>query len=179
MQGRLTFPPRGKIEATEFSYVKDLSSADGNILIADFVNVDAAGKVNIIGGGVQFLGFDPDTGMTAPFSLYASITVTLPSLDEASAAIEILLVDADGQPVTLPGPDGPNQLRFNQSVDFAHASNPAVQPPPMGFPGSSNVVMNFPGGLPLPAGSTYEWVVLMDGRRLSSTTFFVPGPAGA
>ena len=158
--------------------MQDLSSADGNILIADFVNIDAAGKVNIIGGGVQFLGFDPDTGMTAPFSLYASIIVTLPTLDEASEAVDILLVDADGQPVTLPGPEGPNQLRFNQIVDFTHAKNPAVQQPPIGFPGSSNVVMNFPGGLPLPSGSTYEWVVLVDGRRLASTTFFVPGPAG-
>lgn len=159
--------------------MKDLSSADGNILIADFVNIDATGKVNIIGGGVQFLGFDPDTGMTAPFSLYTSIIVTLPTLDEASGAVEILLMDADGQPVALPGPEGPNPLRFNQTVDFTHAKIPAVQQPPIGFPGSSNVVMNFPGGLPLPSGSTYEWVVLVDGTRLASTTFFVPGPAGA
>lgn len=156
--------------------MSDISSATGNILIADFVNIDAAGKVNVIGGGVQFLGFDPATGLTAPFSLYASVTVSLPSIDDASATLEVMLIDTDGQPVTLPGTDGPNTLRFSHMVDFAHAANPSVQQPPMGFPGSSNVVMNFPGGLPLPAGSTYEWVVLMDGMRLSSTTFFVPGP---
>ena len=159
--------------------MQNLASAGGNILIADFVNIDAAGKVNIIGGGVQFLGFNPDTGLTAPFSLYTNITINLPTLDEASSAVEVLLVDTDGQPVVLSGPEGQNPLRFSQVVDFTHTTNPAVQQPPMGFPACSNVVMNFPGGLPLPAGAIYEWVVQMNGTRLSSTTFFVPGPAEA
>lgn len=153
----------------------DLSSASANILIADFVNIDAAGKVNVIGGGIQFLGSDPKTGQTAPFSLFVNVTVSIPAFDETRAAVEVLLVDTDGRPVTVAGAEGPNVMRFSQSVDFRHAVAANVQRPPMGFPGNSNVVLNFPGGLPLPVGATYEWVVLLDGARLSSTPFFVPG----
>lgn len=150
-------------------------SAGASIILADFVNIDAAGKVNIVGGGIQFMGFDPNSGMTAPFSLYASITVSIPAFDSTQAEVEIMLIDADGHPVQVPGPEGsPNTMQFTQSVDFRHTLAPNVQPPPMGFPGSSNVVLNFPGGLPLPQGATYEWVVLLNGTRLTSSTFFVP-----
>ncbi|MFQ4147679.1 hypothetical protein AAGW05_03115 [Arthrobacter sp. LAPM80] len=45
---------------------------------------------------------------------------------------------------------------MSQQIDFAHVTDPAIEKPPMGFPGSSSVVMNFPAGLPLPAGSAYE-----------------------
>lgn len=151
------------------------STGSGTVLIADFVNVDAAGKVNIIGGGIQFLGSDPETGLTAPFAVYVNVTVSIPLFDETSAAVEVVLVDTDGQPVVVPSPEGPNIMRFNQDVDFRHTVRPEVQPPPMGFPGTSNIVLNFPGGLPLPTGSSYEWVVLLDESRLCSTTFFVPG----
>lgn len=153
------------------------SSGSGTVLIADFVNVDAAGKVNIIGGGIQFLGSDPNTGLTAPFAVYVNITVTIPLFEETSAVVEVLLVDADGQPVTLAGPDGGNTMAFKQDVDFRHTERPELQQPPMGFPGTSNIVLNFPGGLPLPPSATYEWVVLLDGSRLTASTFFVPGAA--
>jgi hypothetical protein len=148
----------------------------GTVLIADFVNVDAAGKVNIVGGGIQFLGFDAETGMTAPFYVFVNITVSIPSVEAAQAAVEVILVDADGQPVTLAGPEGQGTVRVHQDVDFRHKAAPGQQRPPMGFPGSSNLVLAFPGGLPLSAGSSYEWVVQLNGTRLTSTTFFVPGP---
>ncbi|WP_425864571.1 DUF6941 family protein [Arthrobacter sp. TWP1-1] len=155
----------------------DLSSASATILIADFVNIDAAGKVNVIGGGIQFLGSDPASDQTAPFSIFVSVTVSIPTFDETQATVEVVLVDSDGQPVTVAGTDGPNVMRFSQSVDFRHSATPDMQLPPMGFPGCSNVVLNFPGGLPLPTGTTYEWMVLLDGTRLSATSFFVPGPS--
>ncbi|MET4002800.1 hypothetical protein ABIB48_001518 [Arthrobacter sp. UYCu511] len=158
-------------------HMSDHSSAGASIIIADFVNIDAAGKVNIIGGGIQFLGFDPDTGMSAPFSLFVSVTVSIPAFDSTQAVVEVALVDTDGRPVSVPASEGPNVLHFKQQVDFRHTMAPNMQPPPMGFPGCSNVVLNFPGGLPLPTGSAYEWVVMLDGARLSSSTFFVPGIA--
>lgn len=156
--------------------MSDLSSASATILIADFVNVDASGKVNVIGGGIQFLGSDFDSGQTAPFSVFVSVTVSIPSFDETQAAVEVVLVDSDGQPVAVPSEDGSNVMRFSQSVDFRHTTTPDMQQPPIGFPGCSNVVLNFPGGLPLPTGTTYEWMVLLNGTRLSTTSFFVPGP---
>lgn len=154
------------------------SAASGIILIADFVNVDAAAKVNIIGGGIQFLGFDAESGLTAPFAVFVNITVNIPSFEDTTASVEVLLVDTDGHPVTITGPDGANTMRFSQDVDFRPANAAHLQQPPMGFPGNSNIVLNFPSGLPLHVGATYEWIVLMDQTRLASTTFFVPGPAG-
>lgn len=150
-------------------------TASGTVLIADFVNVDAAGKVNIVGGGIQFLGGDPETGMTAPFAVYVNITVSIPVFEGTSAAVEVLLVDTDGQPITVPSPEGENTMRFSQDVNFRPVSGPNDQQPPIGFPGSSNIVLNFPGGLPLPTGATYEWAVMLDGSRIAATTFFVPG----
>lgn len=139
--------------------MSDLSSASATILIADFVNVDAAGKVNVIGGGIQFLGSDFDSGQTAPFSVFVSVTVSIPSFDETQAAVEVVLVDSDGQPVAVPSEDGSNVMRFSQSVDFRHTTAPEMQQPPIGFPGCSNVVLNFPGGLPLPTGTDRKSVV--------------------
>lgn len=155
------------------------SAANGTILIADFVNVDAAGKVNIIGGGIQFLGFDLESGLSAPFAVFVNVTVNIPQFEDTSASVEVLLVDTDGQPVTITGPDGTNTMRFTQDVDFRPANAAHLQEPPMGFPGNSNIVLNFPSGLPLHVGATYEWIVLMDQTRLASTTFFVPGPAAS
>ena len=94
------------------------SAASGTILIADFVNVDAAGKVNIIGGGIQYLGFDPENELTAPFAVFVNVTVNIPSLEDTMASVEVLLVDTDGQPVSIHGPDGSNTMRFEPGGRF-------------------------------------------------------------
>lgn len=151
------------------------SAASATVMIADFVNVDAAGKVNIIGGGIQSLGLNPATALTAPFSVFVNITVSIPLFSDSAAAVEVVLVDTDGQPVTVAGPEGQGIMRFTQDLDFRPSGEPNIQHPPLGFPGSSNIVLNFSGGLPLNAGETYEWVVLLDQMRLSSITFFVAG----
>lgn len=153
------------------------SAASGTVLLADFVNVDSAGKVNIIGGWIQFMGFDPASKLTAPFAVFVNVTVNIPSFEDTSATVEVLLVDADGHPVSITGPEGSNTMRFSHEVDFLHVVAPHLQTPPVGFPGTSNIVLNFPSGLPLKVGASYEWLVLMDQTRLASTTFFVPGLA--
>ncbi len=109
---------------------------------------------------------DPASGLTAPFAVYVNITINIPGIDETSAAVEVVLVDTDRQPVVVPGPGGPNFMRSNQDVDFRRTVRPNFQQPPLGFPGTSNIVLNFPGGLPLSNGSTCECVVLLDGSRL-------------
>lgn len=150
------------------------SSASGTVLLADFVNVDASGKVNIIGGGIQFLGLTDETGLTAPFALFVNIAVGLPVFEETTATVEVQLLDGDGQPVVVAGPDGTNSLTFTQEVDFLVPGDLESKKPPLGFPSSSNIVLNFPAGLPLPGEASYEWIVILDGVRLVSTTFYVP-----
>ncbi|WP_157374871.1 hypothetical protein [Arthrobacter alpinus] len=151
------------------------STASATVMIADFVNVDAVGKVNIIGGGIQPLGLNPVTGLTASFSVFVNVTVSIPLFSDSAAAVEMVLVNTDGQPVTVAGPERQGIMRFTQDLDFRFSGEPNIQQPPLGFPGSSNMVLNFSGGLPLNAGETYEWDVLLDQRRLSSITFFVAG----
>jgi hypothetical protein len=150
-------------------------SASGHITIADYVNVDAAGKVNIIGGGIQFIGYDSESGVSAPFALHIEVSAKLPIGEEPTAAMEIMLVDSDGQPVSLPGPAGPQPMRIAQNVDFQRPAVPGMARPPAGFPGKTQVAMVFPNGLPLAVGKVYEWVVQVDHELTAKTAFFVPG----
>lgn len=150
-----------------------LGSASATLMLADFVNVDASGKVNIIGGGVQFLGHDPSNGMSAAFSVYVNITVSLPQFEETAANVEVVLVDGDGQAVTLETEQGNNTVRFVQEVDF-RINGDGSSMPPIGFPSTSNIVLNFPQGLPLAPNSAYEWLVFVDSQRLTSTSMFIP-----
>lgn len=151
-------------------------AAKGHIMIADFVNLDAAGKVNILGGSVQFLGYDPEAGVTAPFSLYVEVAANVPAGEDTTASMEILLVDIDGQPVDLPGPAGPQTMRIAQNVDFRVVAAAGMPVPPPGFPGRTNAVLNFFNGLPLPPGKSYEWVIQLDHELIAKTAFVVPGP---
>lgn len=51
------------------------TDATARLLIADYAAVDAAGKLNIIGGGVSVLGYVQQAGSTSPFALVVSISV--------------------------------------------------------------------------------------------------------
>lgn len=151
------------------------SGAAGQLIIADYVNIDSAGKVNIIGGGIHMIGFDPENGVTAPFALFASVSAKLIAGEDNAAAVEIVLVDSDGQAVDLPGPAGPQKMRIAQNVEFGHVLQPGMPSLPAGFPARHNMAMNFPNGLPLALGKSYEWVIQMDHELIAKVSFFVPG----
>ena len=156
-----------------------VQEAHVQVHIADFANVDAGGKLNIIGGTVVFLGFDPNNGVTAPHNV--AIVVAVPQQyagQQYSLSIELFNVTAD-RVVQLPnGPAGQAQaMRIQQVVAV-----PPLQPPPgTGNPGDGYVnhvmVMNFANGLPLQAG-TYDWRVQIDGqaRKHWKSRFHVPAP---
>lgn len=150
--------------------------AKGTILLADYVNVDPMGKVNIIGGGIQFMGFDPETGMSTPFSLFVSLSASPAPGQDRHAAMEIVLVDLDGHAIELPGPAGMQAMRVSQNVEFTSVTPPGAPAPPTGFPSTANMAMNFVNGLPLAPGRTYEWVVQLDHDLISKVAFHVPGP---
>lgn len=72
------------------------------MIIADYANADTvSGKANILGGGVTGIGLNAQSGLTAPFALFVSVSVP-PSLANEEAAVEILLEDSAGEPVALP-----------------------------------------------------------------------------
>jgi len=149
----------------------------GHILIADFANVDAASKVNILGGNLSFLGTGPD-GMTAPVTVYA-ILISPSALDEP-VAVEIVLVDASGHPVLMPTQDGKTQaLRVAQNIEFQAPTLPGILIPKGSVETSSQMILNFPNGLPLQSGSSYTWRLQVDHDVIASAAFYIPQPPAA
>lgn len=150
-------------------------SAQGFIYLADYASTDAVGKHNIIGGGVSVTGIDPNSGQSAPLTLLAVVDVD-PRFVGQSFAFEIGLYDAAGQVVTPPLP-GASGIRVAQ---LAAVNAPTA--PPGGFipPGTvrpaTNVIMSFPGGLPLAAGQSYEWRLSVDTHLIYKTVLAVAGP---
>lgn len=148
-------------------------SVRATITIADYVGIDAQGKVNVIGGGITLLGLQE--GGTAPFAIFVRLTSPMPLTD--SPALEILLADASGNPVSIPGPQGlPQPLRIAQNVDFLPPAAPGIHIPAGAIPSSAQFAVNFANGLPLPAGHSYTWRVQLDHDVIASESFYIPTP---
>jgi hypothetical protein len=146
------------------------------LLMADYAAVDAAGKVNIIGGGISGLGYQPNIGVTSAFALVAWIIVP-PKHYHAECAVEIVLEDVSGNVVSLPGPAGnPQAVRIGQAVRFDEAKSPpgVVRG---ALPSRTQWVMAFANGLPLPMGQKYRWRIKIDTQTRDAWTedFVVSG----
>ncbi|MCG7284947.1 hypothetical protein MHY85_03040 [Cellulomonas sp. ACRRI] len=133
------------------------------LLLADAAQ-EAMGKVHSLG-----LGWNTTGTPTPPMAVVVLLDV---GWDETNRDIELLLelVDADGHPVTVPGPFGDQPLNVT-------AQTQAGRPP--GLPAGSEVriplTVNIGPGLPLVAGQRYEWRATLDGRTNPdwSQSFFV------
>jgi len=133
------------------------------IVLADFAANEASGKANVIGAGAAILGYEPAMGITSRFALW--ISVRLPtSLAPVEVPVEISLVDAQGNPVLLPGPAGePQAMRIAQMTQF---EKPTVQVQTLlrDHIGSSvQIVLDFSNGLPLAPNGVFNWQVRIDG----------------
>lgn len=151
-------------------------AATVRLLIADYASVDAAGKLNVIGGGIAALGFLPNVGQTSPFALVVWITVP-PEHYNADCAVEIVLEDSAGNPVSLPGPVGEAQVvRVGQAVRF---EEPKLLPgvPRYTLRSRTQWVLAFSTGLPLPVGQRYVWRAKIDHQTRDDWTeeFVLPG----
>lgn len=98
-----------------------------------------------------------------------------PATTEAAAA-EDRLVDEDSlEPVSMPGPAGPQPMRISQSVTV-------IPPPgaPNGTPGRGNILLEMSAGLPLRPGS-YRWKATLGDRHEDdwSARFFIHAPPTA
>lgn len=148
------------------------------MLLADFIAVDAAGKINVIGGGVTFTPMGP-AGATPPLYLLVVVDVDR-SVVGQDFPFCIQLRDLDSRElVSVPaGPNGePEALRIQQLA--------RIDPPMMGssivrepIPGRMQFVAAFPNGLPLAAGHQYGFELEIDGVSRSEwcLRFFVPAP---
>lgn len=153
----------------------DQSSIVAHITIADYVGVEASGKANILGAGITLVGFDFQQGVTTPFAIWVRLVSPMAIADRPAA--EIVLVDASGQPVQVPGPMGEYQaVRISQVVEFPAATTPGVHIPNGAVPSVAQFAVNFSNGLPLAPGNSYTWRVQLDHDVIASESFFVPQP---
>ena len=154
------------------SHVSD--SVSVYLYLADYLATDASGKLNMIGGNIMLLGFDPQAGATAGFAVCASIRGDQ-KLNGEEFTFEMVLVDQDSKPVAVAGPAGPQVMRIGNNMQFN--SEPAYAS--RGLQVQENVVVGFSVGLPLRPGSTYAWKVRIDGAEHKDwmTTFHIPSPS--
>jgi hypothetical protein len=146
-----------------------------SIVLADFVNVDAGGKANIIGAGLRVLPVDPNTNVTPPFGLLVLLSSPISSGDEGPA-FEIVLCTADGQLVEMAGPAGSQAVRFSQNIDFSEPGALGVVLPRGTLPSTVQIAVNFGGGLPLQVGNSYQFRAQVDQDIVATYSFYVPRP---
>ncbi|MGL5828179.1 MAG: hypothetical protein ACRC0L_01260 [Angustibacter sp.] len=149
-----------------------------SLLIADFAAGDAAGKANIIGAGSPVIPVDPSHGQTAPQSVLALLDVP-PTLYEEEFVVTLALHDGLGELVQVPAPaGGTHALRIANVVKAPVPTfQPGVYVPSRTVWGHTQVVLNFPTGLPLERGQLYTWRLSIDSTSDPrwATSFYVPG----
>jgi len=125
------------------------------MLLADFAQV-ADGKLTIVGGGWSLTGPDP-----TPFGI--AILVHVP-WDQANRrhTLRLELVDADGQPVTVPGDDDGEgaPIVFLDDIEFEVGRPAGIKP---GTPLELPLAVNS-SPLSLEPGCRYEWRLSIDGE---------------
>jgi hypothetical protein len=147
------------------------------LILADYIGIDAAGKINALGAGFAMAGFQAN-GLTAPQHLAALIDV--PGKYHGSQfAFSLELRDEDtGQPVQVPDPTGVlGALRVQNVITVTRSGRPDLYVPETMF-ARSQVSLGFPDGLPVQPGKMYGWHAQIDGKSRDHwvARFYVPGP---
>lgn len=121
------------------------------MLLCDYAQV-AEGKLYVIGGGWSVTGPQP-----APSAVALKIDVPWDRANQRMH-LELSLLGEDGQPVTMPGPAGPQPVRMDGQFEVGRP--PGLKP---GTPIDVALAMNV-GPLPLPPGQRYSWELSIDGE---------------
>lgn len=137
-----------------------------NVMIADFINIDQAGKFNGIGMGFQFTAIT--AAGTSPSQFVAAIVDLPQKYANQRVDLSLELFDlTDGGVFQVPNPHGrPEALRAQQlfTVPAPHINVPGFQAP-SDLTCRLQMVLGFPNGLPLSPGKTYEWRASVDHQR--------------
>lgn len=147
------------------------------IILADYLGIDAGGKLNALGAGFSLTGLQPN-GMTAP--QHIGVLVDLPARyagQDCTVSVELRDV-ALASAVKLPGPSGESEaMRLQQIMKVDPMQLPGVYLP-SDLPTRLQMVVAFQNGLPLALGRSYQWRVEIDGRHRKGwvTQFHVVGP---
>lgn len=153
------------------------ASAKVNLAMADFAADDAAGKVNVIGKGIAIIGYDPRQNISTPFVLVCDVWLPTEKLP-AEFAVDVALLDEDGEVVELPTPAGTQKLRIANVADVKQPTGPFSNAIAKHIGARHNLTVNFNTGLPLAPNGLYEWRIEIDGDEdyQWSYPFAVAGP---
>jgi hypothetical protein len=148
------------------------------VLLADYISVDAGGKLNVIGGGWTIAGVQPN-GLSAP--QYVAVLVDIPStyVGHEFALVLELHDRTDGVLAEVVGlTNSPEALRISQLCRVEPPVAGAQMHIPVEMFSRTQVVVGFQGGIPLSAGHVYAWTAEIDGSRRSEAAaqFLVAGP---
>jgi hypothetical protein len=150
--------------------------ARASLILADYANADAVQKLNLLGGGWQVTALT-QAGLTPPQALVAAIEVP-ERYAGTEFPISVSLLDETGGQVKVPTPSGnPEALRIAQLVKAERPNVPGVLLHGKVW-SRVQVILNFPGGLPLSAGQSYTWSLEIDGHHNPQwrTAFYVAAP---
>lgn len=144
-----------------------ISDAQVQILLADYLSLDAANKLNMIGGGLSYIGGQGGGQPSSPFAVSVTVTVPAARYVGTTYALNVELHDVTvGRLLMVPTESGQmTPLRAQQAVTVP----PTQVAPGMAVPADAlqghQMVMQFAGGLPLDPGHSYEWRVEIDGQK--------------
>lgn len=141
------------------------SDARVHFILADYASIDAAGKLNVIGGGVQFIGSRGPGQSSARFTTVAVVHVPA-HYANATYAFSLQLQDlSSGYPVMIPTGSGQLQpVRAQQAITVPAVHVPPGKAVPVDVLQSHTTVLEFDNGLPLPEGHSFEWQVEINGH---------------
>jgi len=121
-----------------------------DIFLADAAQVDANGKVHLLGGGWSLQNANSAMAVVALFEVPWSET-------NERHDLMLELVDGDGRRVSLPGPAGPQEFVIEAQLEVGRPAGIPPGTPVTGTPLAINVA-----ALPLAPGR-YEWRLSIDG----------------
>jgi len=120
------------------------------MLLADYAQT-SEGKLNVIGGGWNLMGPQP-----APSAIAILFEVPWDRSNERHDFV-LELLDSDGAPVHMDGPDGEMPIRIESSFEVGRP--PGIKPgTPLNLPFTINLVPQ-----PLAPGGRYEWRLSVNG----------------
>ena len=140
------------------------------LLLADHAVV-ADGKLYINGGGWSVTGPTP-----TPSAIAVKLDVPWDRANQ-KLQLRLRLIGQDGEPVTVPGPDGPAAIEINGDAEIGRPAG-LVHGADIDFPLAFQI-----GPLPLEPGQRYQWVLDIDGETQQdwhltfSTRAAAPGQA--
>src|SRR6476646_8561676 len=157
--------------------------ASVSLILADFAVADQLGTLQIVVGGLQLIGRDHNTGVSAAFARVVSLTFP-PGLFNEQYAFEVVLEGPSGTPTELAESSavpGSRLMRSGQTLQIEEPNFRGSGVPRRALPTRSHVVLYCNTGLPLPPGQVLGWRARIDGESRPEWTvpFFVPAPPAA